>query len=90
MKEKIYDDQISPLIAQIIAVCKEHKISLLADFVLDEDLHRTSALLADDYSPSDKQIRASRILKTDDSFAMAETIETMPDGSKRITMQRIS
>ncbi len=31
-KEKIYDEQISPLMQQIIKVCKEHKIPLFADF----------------------------------------------------------
>ena len=90
MKEKVYDDQISPLMAQIIAICKQHKISLVADFGLDDDLHCTSALLAEEYAPSDKQIRALNTLKTDEVFAMAETTETLPDGSKRITMRRIS
>ena len=37
-KEEVYDSQISPLMAQIISICKEHKIAMLADFTLDEDL----------------------------------------------------
>lgn len=32
-REEIYDDQISLLISQIIAICKEHKIPLVANFL---------------------------------------------------------
>jgi hypothetical protein len=43
-KERIYDEQISPLMMQIIALCKEHKINAFADFSLgleaDEDAER--------------------------------------------------
>jgi hypothetical protein len=34
-KEEIYDERISPLMAQIIAICKEHKINMAAQFALD-------------------------------------------------------
>ena len=34
-KEEIYDEQISPLMKQIIDICKEHKISLFANFGFD-------------------------------------------------------
>jgi hypothetical protein len=30
--EKIYDEQIFPLMEQIIAICKEHKIPMVASF----------------------------------------------------------
>ncbi len=33
-KEAVYDNQIAPLMAQIIALCKEHKINMIADFCL--------------------------------------------------------
>ena len=39
-KENIYDNEISQLITQIIAICNEHKIPMLASFVyenLEED-----------------------------------------------------
>jgi len=36
-KEAVYDEQINPLMAQIIAICKEHDIPLVADFQLDDD-----------------------------------------------------
>ena len=31
-KEDVYDEQISPLMTQIIAICKEHRIPLVAQF----------------------------------------------------------
>lgn len=33
-KERIYDEQISPLMEQIIAICKAHKINMAANFSL--------------------------------------------------------
>ncbi len=90
-KEAIHDEQIGPLVTQIIAICKEHKISMLCDFGLDEDLHCTTSLLSDDYLPSDGQLKALRALRAStEAYAMAETIETLPDGSKRISISRIA
>lgn len=65
-KEEIYDAQINPLMAQIIAICKEHKIPVLASFTLDfdEGLHCTTALLEDEYEPADSLVEASRVLLT--------------------------
>ena len=34
-KEEIYDEQINPLMAQIINICKVNKIAMIADFALD-------------------------------------------------------
>lgn len=36
-KEKAYDDQIAPLMTQIITIAKEAGIPLLASFELDDD-----------------------------------------------------
>lgn len=90
MKEQIYDEQIDPLMRQVIAICKEHKIAMIADFALDEDLKCTTALLADEFSPSANQIKALEILKPRKAYALAGTTETLPDGSKRISINRIS
>ena len=37
--EQVYDDEISPLMAQIIAICKRHRMPMLASFIFhyDED-----------------------------------------------------
>jgi hypothetical protein len=88
-KETVYDEQINPLMAQIIEICKEHKIAALANFRLDEDLCCTTALLADEYDPSDEQLEALSLLKKK-PFAMAVTEETKPNGDKKLTMRRIS
>lgn len=34
-KETAYDSLISPLMTQVIALCKEHKINMAAQFALD-------------------------------------------------------
>ena len=91
-KEEIYDEQINPLVGQILTICKEHKIAMIADFALGaENFHCTSALLSPKFEPLDTQLKALEILKpAPPPFVLAETIETRPDGSKRITVRRIS
>lgn len=52
-KEQIYDDKISPLMAQIIAICKVHKIPVVASFFTpgadDPELAVTTALLGNGF-----------------------------------------
>lgn len=59
-KEDVYDEQINPLMARIIAICKEHDIPLVADFQLDDDrdacdpedtFHCTTYVVPDNASP---------------------------------------
>lgn len=90
MKEKIYDDQINPLMAKIIAICRENNIAFIANFRLGEDLACTSADLRDECSPSDGQLEALKILRPRQAFAMAITEETLPSGDKKISIRRIS
>lgn len=61
-KEEVYDSQINPLMAQIITICREHKIPMLATFTLDVDegLHCTSALLHEEWKPSEDILAAAR------------------------------
>lgn len=50
-KEKVYDEHINPLMAQIIEICKENNIQMVCSFALnDDDLFCTTALL-----PEEKQ-----------------------------------
>ncbi|WP_124083789.1 hypothetical protein [Burkholderia gladioli] len=48
-KEQVYDEQISPLMAQILAIAKEHKIDFVASFSIpteaDSALRCTSCAL---------------------------------------------
>ena len=41
--ESVYDEQIAPLMAQIIAICKEHRLPMLAVFFYELDAARESA-----------------------------------------------
>lgn len=56
-KEQIYDAQISPLMVQIIAICKQHKIPVVATFGLGQDdngdLHCTTVIIPKDFEPSE-------------------------------------
>jgi len=35
--EKVYDEEISPLITQIIEICNKHKMPMLASFAYEHD-----------------------------------------------------
>ena len=43
-KESVYDDLISPLMSQIIEICKGNGIAAFATFALDGDLECTTCL----------------------------------------------
>jgi len=54
-KEAVYDEQISPLMAQIIALCKEHKINMAATFSLGFDPEDGETLFCTTIQPADKE-----------------------------------
>ena len=70
-QEEIYDEKISPLMQQIIEVCKEHKIPMVASFACPNDepeigdsLRCTTALFGDNFiGKQDGFKEAFRILK---------------------------
>jgi hypothetical protein len=43
--EKVYDEQISPLMAKIIEICQQHKMPLIASFQYATEEHCSTALL---------------------------------------------
>lgn len=49
--ESIYNDQIAPLMDQIIAICKTHKMPIAATFEYATDNHCTTAIGFDRASP---------------------------------------
>ena len=53
--EKIYDEQISPLMAQIIEICKKHKIPMLATFIYKQDGFCTTSMPVSKFYPEDKE-----------------------------------
>ncbi len=54
-KEEIYDSEISPHMVEIIRICKEHQISMVASFSIpteeDEGCRCTTALLVPEWDP---------------------------------------
>jgi hypothetical protein len=53
-KEAIYDEKISPLMAQILSLCKEHKINMAATFSLDYDPEADETLFCTSVLPCDE------------------------------------
>lgn len=53
-KERIYDDQISPLMAQIIKVCRDNNINMATTFSLDFDEEAEETLFCTTVIPIDE------------------------------------
>jgi hypothetical protein len=87
-REAIYDAQISPLMAQIIAICKEHKIPMLADFDLNSEetpeLKCTSCLLDSGWEPAEAMMQAYAVLRPTTRLPFMLTVDH-GDGRKEIT-----
>lgn len=50
-KEKIYDEEINPLMAKIIDICKKNDIQMLSSFALNsEDLVCTTHLVSENFT----------------------------------------
>jgi len=73
-KEAVYDEHIFPLMEQIIVLCKEHKINMVADFSLgyapatDESLFCTTVLPKidpEDKRGAERMMRAYNALKSE-------------------------
>lgn len=88
-REEIYDDDISPLMTQIIQICKDADIPMVCDFALDDDrgdddppgLHCTTLLCPADSNDKTKRIRDAA------KPAVAEWVAfvTHPDGTREQT-----
>lgn len=66
-KEEIYDQQISPLMTQVIAICKEHKIANVCSFALGDDedgdsLLCTTVMTTEEFEPPEELKRCCSIL----------------------------
>ena len=60
-QEKIYDDKIFPLMQKIMEICEEHKIPMIASFVIpnqyDPHLVCTSLLTGPSYIGDDEHLQ---------------------------------
>lgn len=88
-KEEIYDSQISPLMGQIIQICKANCIAMMADFAIPteaDDGLRCTTILPDESGQNDQlHLEAlSRIRRGGRPAPMMITTENA-DGSKTVT-----
>jgi hypothetical protein len=78
-KEKIYDERISPLMAQILTICKENGIAMVAQFAIpnpdDPDLVCTSCL-TDESSKLSQDMEAARQILTKGFIAFTQRVRT--------------
>jgi len=78
-KEEIYDKKINPLMAQIIAICKEHKIAMVASFAIGHEgrdgLMCSTFMTTDEFRPSSEQLRAVAILRPRPGALMQWTVK---------------
>lgn len=93
-KEAVYDDLISPLMARIIEICKEHEIPFVAQFQIgdseeDGPLFCTSAMASFERTCPHIRDLARRVAPIAPPVVLAETVETRPDGSKHITIRQV-
>lgn len=83
-KEEIYDNEISPLMRQILEICKRGKIAMVASFFIptpdDEDLMCSSCLLDEEYDAPQSYHKAMRQIRQGDNFTMAMTITSAERG----------
>lgn len=84
--EQVYDEKINPLMAQIIAICKEHNMPFLATFVYEIDEEEgpglcTSMLLPQNRTPEQLEGAYREVRRRDYSF-MAMTITKGETGNE--------
>jgi hypothetical protein len=85
-KEQIYDEQISPLMQQIIAICNEHKIANVCTFSLDAEsgLLATTCDTSDEVDPPNEFRECVKLLFSQRRSPLMVTVDH-GDGSKTIS-----
>jgi hypothetical protein len=87
-KEKVYDEQISPLVQKIIDTCKEHNVALLLSARLqdndDETLYCTTILPGIDDVSDENFVQALNIIRPP-SRSMMHMTTTHADGTQTLT-----
>ena len=91
-KENIYDEQIAPLMSQIIDICRKNNLPIVATFQYcnkkeNGAAYCSTALLSGN---EDQHMRnVHKAVKASRPVAFAETHVTNPDGSKVISIKRV-
>lgn len=89
-KEQVYDEQINPLMAQIIAICQTHKIAFVASFSIptdeDPELACSSAMLGEEFGPPKRFVEAWNVIREGRRSASPLMLRTQhADGSTTLT-----
>jgi len=86
-KENVYDEQISPLVRQIIDICREHEIALLLSAQLEDEDERelfcTTILAGTDEVSCEKFVQALNVIRQPSRPVMHMTT-THGDGSQTL------
>lgn len=87
--EKVYDEQISPLMTQIIAICKEHRLPMLMTFQYQRDAEQgeglcTTNLPFEDRVPCEAMVEAYRVLLRRPKMSGMKLTTVKADGSKEV------
>ncbi len=92
-EERVYDEKISPLMVQIIAICKEHRIPMAASFQYANHEENGPAFCTTTLPIEGRACKKIRDLSVAmapaRAVALAETIVTHPDGRKSITIRQV-
>jgi hypothetical protein len=88
--ELVYDEQISPLMTQIIAICKEHRMPMLASFQYQRDEDNGEAFCTTSL-PFEERGTAETLTRAMSAMApkrprMSTVTVIKADGSKEVTM----
>ena len=93
-KEDVYDNEISPLMSQIIAICKEHDIPLVAQFQYcntpDEGPGYVTTAIVKEPRASNAIIGLGMRAQPPRPMTLAITEVTQPDGAKQVTFRRVT
>jgi hypothetical protein len=91
--ESVYDEQIYPLMQQILEICQKHRMPMMASFQYanhEEGPDFCTSILSGGDFPAHPSFRAAaELLKPQAPLTLASTITTGPDGKKTLHIQRI-
>lgn len=91
--EDVYDSKIAPLVAQIIAICKEHRMPAVVQVQYcdreEEGPGFCTTTLPFEGRTTDKMRRVMQAVAPERHFAIAETIVTRPDGTTHYTSRLV-
>lgn len=90
-KEEAYDAKVSPLMKQVIAICKEHQIPMLAYFTLDceEGLHCTTMLIPEEFEPSETLKQAAAVCNRSSERVSPMYITTRDASGQVVRMEAV-